>query len=78
MQSDKVTVTLYACSTSEGLAKACHENTEHWWARCPVGMHFDCPLATLGDGRCAKIEAKDWEAVMTVKAGSKEDTDDES
>ena len=64
MKSDEVTVTLYACRTAEGLAKACNESAEHWWSRCPVGMHFDCPLAVLGDGRCAKVTAKDWEAVM--------------
>ena len=64
MKSDKITVTLYACHTAEGLAKACHENAEHWWGRCPVGMHFQCPLAHLGDWRCGKIKAKDWESVM--------------
>ena len=64
MKNDKITVTLYACRTAEGLAKACHENAEHWWGRCPVGMHFQCPLAHLGDGRCAKITADDWEAIM--------------
>lgn len=64
MKNNKITVTLYACRTAEGLAKACHENAEHWWGRCPVGMHFQCPLTHLGDGRCGKIKAEDWEAVM--------------
>lgn len=74
----KTCVTLEACHTAEALAKACHEKAEHWWARCPVGWHFACPLGHLRDGRCAKIEAKDWEAVMTVKAGSEEEADDKS
>ena len=74
----KSCVTLEACRTAEGLAMSCRESAKHWWARCPVGMHFDCPLAALGDGRCAKVEAKDWEAIMTVKADSEEEADDES
>ena len=64
MKSDKVTVTLYACHTAEGLAQACRDHANVWSMRCPVGWYFACPLAHLGDGRCAKIEAKDWEAVM--------------
>lgn len=63
----KSCVTLEACRTAEGLAMSCHEKAGHWWGRCPVGLHFDCPLATLGDGRCAKVTAQDWEAVMTVE-----------
>lgn len=64
MKSDTVTVTLYAIHTSEGLAKACRDFADYGWPRCPVGWYFACPLMHLGDGRCGKIEARDWEAVM--------------
>ena len=64
MKSDTVTVTLYACHTAEGLAQACRDHANVWSMRCPVGWFFACPLIHLGDGRCAKITADDWEAIM--------------
>lgn len=64
MKSDTVTVTLYALHTAEGLAKACRDFADYGWPRCPVGNYFACPLIHLGDGRCAKITADDWEAIM--------------
>ena len=66
MQDDEATVTLYAMHTAEGFAEACRDHAEDgpWPAPCPVGWLFACPLTHLGDGRCAKVEAKDWEAVM--------------
>ena len=64
MKSDKVTVTLYASHTAEGLAQACRDFADYGWPRCPVGWYFACPLVHLGDGRCGKIKAEDWEAVM--------------
>ena len=39
MKSDATTVTLYACHTAEGLARACHENAEHWWGG---GVQWEC------------------------------------
>jgi len=64
MKSDAVTVTLNAIHTSKGLAKACREFADFGWPRCPVGWYFACPLLHLGDGRCAKVTAEDWENVM--------------
>ena len=64
MKSDEATVTLYACHTAEGLAKACRDHAGNGWLPCTVGWYLGCPLIRLGDGRCAKVEAKDWEAVM--------------
>ena len=69
----KLCVTLEVCRTAEGLAQACHENAEHWWGRCPVGLHFDCPLTAHRDVRCAKVTAQDWETVMTVKEARRQD-----
>ena len=68
MKSDEVTVTLYACHTAEGFAKACRDHAEGglWPAPCPVGWLFACPFSILGNGRCGKIEAEDWESVMNV------------
>lgn len=68
MKSDTVTITLYVAHTSEGLAKACRDHAENIFYPCPVGWYFACPLYKLGDGRCGKIKAEDWEAV-TVEAG---------
>lgn len=68
MKSDEVTVTLYATHTAEGLVKACRDYAENGWPRCPAGWFFACPLIHLGDGRCAKITAEDWEAVMVEVA----------
>ena len=65
MKSDKATVTLYAAHTAEGLAKVCRDHGGTRWYPCAVGLFFHCPLAHLGDGRCSKVKAKDWEAVMT-------------
>jgi hypothetical protein len=64
MKSDEVTVTLFAIHTAEGMARACRDYAKNGWPRCPVGWHFQCPLVRFGDGRCAKVNAKDWEAVM--------------
>lgn len=65
MKSDKATVTLYAAHTAEGLAKACHDHAENVFHPCAVGWFFACPLRCPGDRLwCAKVEAKDWEAVM--------------
>ena len=75
MKSDKVTVTLYACHTAEGLAQACRDHANVWSMRCPVGWYFACPLAHLGDGRCGKVEAKDWEAVMVEVEDEDADSD---
>ena len=65
MKSDTVTIKLFVCHTSEGLAKACRDHADNCFQPCPVGWYFACPLYKLGDGRCGKVEAKDWEAVMT-------------
>jgi len=73
MKSDEVTVTLYACHTAEGLARACRDHADNGWLPCTVGWYLGCPLVHLGDGRCGKVEAKDWEAVM--KTRKKESTD---
>ena len=64
MKSDAVTVTLYAIHTAKGLAKACRGHADSGCQPCPVGWYFACPLVHLGDGRCGKIKAEDWEAVM--------------
>lgn len=64
MKSDTVTITLYVAHTSDGLAKACRDHAENIFYPCPVGWYFACPLYKLGDGRCGKVEAEDWEAVM--------------
>ena len=64
MKCDAVTVTLNAIHTAEGMARACRDYAENGWPRCPVGWYFQCPLIRLGDGRCGKIKAEDWEAVM--------------
>lgn len=64
MKSDTATVTLYACHTAEGLAIACRAHAENVFQSCPVGWYFACPLLRDGSRRCAKITAKDWEAVM--------------
>lgn len=65
MKSDVATVTLYAAHTAEGLAKACHDHAENVFRPCAVGWFFACPLRCPGDRPwCAKVEAKDWEAVM--------------
>lgn len=64
MKSDTVTITLFVCHTSEGLARACREHAVNLFYPCPVGWYFACPLYKLGDGRCGKVEAKDWEGVM--------------
>jgi hypothetical protein len=64
MKCDTVAVTLFAVNTAEGMARACRDYAENGWPRCPVGWYFVCPLVHLGDGRCGKVEAKDWEAVM--------------
>ena len=63
MKIDEATVTLFVCHTSEGLARACREHAVNWRQPCPVGWYFVCPLVHLGDGRCVKIRAEDWEAV---------------
>lgn len=64
MKSDEVTVTLYAAHTAEGLAGVCREHGKTHWYPCAVGLFFHCPLVNIGEGQCAKVEAKDWEAVM--------------
>jgi hypothetical protein len=64
MKSDTVTVSLFAMHTAEGLAQACHAHAENVFHSCPVGWYFACPLVRLGNGRCGKITAKDWESVM--------------
>ena len=46
MKSDAATVTLYACRTAEGLAKACHENAEHWWGAVSSGNAISMPVDT--------------------------------
>ena len=63
MKSDTVTIKLFVCHTAEGLAKACRDHAGNCFQPCTVGWYFACPLAHLGDGRCAKIKAEDWEAV---------------
>lgn len=65
MKSDTVTIKLFVCHTAEGLARACRAHAENVFLSCPVGWYFACPLIHLGDGRCGKIKAEDWEAVMT-------------
>ena len=64
MKCDAVTVTLNAIHTAEGLAIACRGHADSGCQPCPVGWYFACPLLHLGDGRCAKITAEDWETVM--------------
>jgi len=63
MKSDLATIKLFGCHTSEGLAKACREHADNVLYPCPVGWYFACPLVHLGDKRCGKVEAKDWEAL---------------
>lgn len=65
MKSDEATVTLYVAHTAEGLAKVCRDHGDTRWYPCTVGLFLHCPLTHLGDGRCSKVKAKDWEAVMT-------------
>ena len=69
MNEDEATITLYVCDTSERLAEACREKSANWWARCPVGFHFHCPLS-LGEGRCNGVTAKDWDAVIKEKTNA--------
>ena len=64
MKCDAVTVTLNAIHTAEGLAIACRGHADSGCQPCPVGWYFACPLLHLGDGRCAKVTAEDWENVM--------------
>ena len=66
MKDDEATVTLFACHTAEGLAMACRAHAKSWQMPCPVGLYFQCLFSILGDGRCGKIEAEDWESVMKV------------
>lgn len=64
MKSDEITVTLYVLHTAAGLAKACRDHAGNRWLPCTVGWYLGCPLIQLGDGRCGKVTAKDWESVM--------------
>ena len=72
MKSDSVTIKLFVCHTSEGLAKACRDHADNCFQPCPVGWYFACPLYKLGDGRCRKITAEDWEAVTQTSGGDDE------
>ena len=46
MKSDATTVTLYACHTAEGLAKACHEKRRTLVGAVSSGNAFSMPDGT--------------------------------
>lgn len=71
MKSDTFTITLFVCHTAEGLAEVCRDHAKNVFHPCAVGWYVACPLGCPGDRQwCAKVEAKDWEAVMDAQTAS--------